>query len=86
MICTKCNSTMDACTCPDADARLHEIAYDPAAHVAFKWCHVCDRHYARCQCAVPEFFVICGGKPMVMPEGGFRTAAGGRTVPNLKER
>jgi len=87
MICATCNEDVAVCICPDRDKQLHDMAYDPAAvNLMFKWCRTCDRHYARCQCATPDFYVISAGKEIPVPAGGFRNMAGGRTVPDLKRR
>lgn len=64
MLCTKCGQRLDACTCPDIDARLHTLAYAPDGAVAFRWCQRCDKHYARCRCVAPQWRVIVGGKVM----------------------
>jgi len=85
MICTTCRHTIGACTCPDADQKLHDLAYGDAP-LTFKWCLTCDRHYARCQCATPDFYVIANGKEVPIPAGGFPNAGGGRTMPDLTKR
>jgi Ni,Fe-hydrogenase I small subunit len=87
MECTICKASMAQCTCPDADQRLHDFAYGPRYRfLMFKWCRTCDKHYARCTCEVPDFFIISGGKELPIPEGGFHTVAGGRAIPDLGKR
>lgn len=73
------------CTCPDADARLKHAS--ESEHVIFKWCRRCDRHFARCDCPPPlDFYMRSGGKEVPVPPGGFKTAAGGRVIPDLTAR
>lgn len=57
--CGICDVTMDKCVCLDADERLRSIT---DGRVAMKWCRKCDRHYGRCKCEVPQFYVRCGGQ------------------------
>ena len=57
MVCENCNLAINLCTCPDVDERLATI---PSTHVAVKWCRVCNKHYARCKCPVPDFYVRGG--------------------------
>ena len=26
------------------------------------WCKACDKHYARCKCETPQFYVRCNGQ------------------------
>lgn len=80
MICTACNADIAMCTCPNRDAQLKTACDSP--HVAFKWCRVCDRHYARCTCVVPDFYVRAGGKELPTPDGGFTMGDGTRVVPD----
>ncbi len=86
MVCTICGQAIGQCTCPGRDENLHALAYDPAGMVAFKWCRTCDKHYARCVCLVPDFYVIQGGQELPVPDGGWRNLAGGRTKPDLTKR
>lgn len=81
MICTKCDKEMAHCPCSDADDRLHALAYDPEAHVLFKWCRTCDKHYARCRCPVPDFYIIGGGKEI--PVRQLTTITGERPAVDL---
>jgi hypothetical protein len=83
--CKICKTGMADCKCPDCDEKLHDIAYDPDGHVAFKWCRLCDKHYERCTCEKPEFFVIHQGKELKMSDGGFKTLAG-RFRPDFTQR
>lgn len=64
MVCTKCNREVGDCECPGQDAQLRELAMDPEANLAFKWCRKCDKHYARCRCEQQDFYVLCGGKEL----------------------
>ena len=53
------------------DAHLHEIAYDPQSNVLFRWCRICDKHFARCTCPVFEDYIISRGKeidPMALKD------------------
>ena len=59
LTCGKCNQSVDRCICPDQDARLRWAS--DSEHVLFKWCRTCDKHYARCQCSVPDFGIRTGG-------------------------
>jgi hypothetical protein len=86
MTCGKCGAVIDECLCPDIDARLREIANDPDGYVVFKWCRLCDRHYARCTCGAPDFYVLGAGKEWPVPKGGYKNAEGGRTIPDLTRR
>ena len=83
--CPKCGDLAN-CVCPDRDKSLHDIAYDPNSHVVFKWCRKCDKHYLRCKCEVPEFFIIHAGMEIQIPKDGFRQVTGGRFIPDLKSR
>ena len=74
MICTDCNRAIGQCICPGRDAELHAIAYDPEACVLFKWCRGCDKHYGRCRCPVPDFYIISGGQEI--PVASLRTITG----------
>ena len=85
MTCNRCGKSLAECQCPDIDERLHAIAYSDAP-ITFKWCRLCDRHYARCRCVEPDFIVMSGGKPVPIPDGGFKNLAGGRVVPDLRNR
>lgn len=86
MICGICSLHVGACICPDMDDRLHSLAFDPDGVVAFKWCRGCDKHYARCRCEMPKFYVVLAGREWKIPNGGFRNVEGGRTIPNLDKR
>lgn len=55
MFCSKCQNELGDCICPDMDERLSSLKDSP--HLAFKWCKVCDKHYARCKCAEPQFYI-----------------------------
>jgi hypothetical protein len=83
--CTVCNTDIEFCTCPNRDQLLHDIAYDPEGHVAIKWCRGCDKHYARCKCEEPAFYVILNGKEWDMPVGGYPSLAGAQ-VPDFNSR
>lgn len=74
MVCGVCNEDIGVCLCPDADAKLYALAYDPDALLMFKWCRHCDRYYTRCRCAVPAFFVISRGKEISIPAKGVASA------------
>lgn len=86
LTCTVCNTDIGGCVCPDRDEGLRSVAYDPNGSVAFKWCRTCDKHYARCKCETPNFYVILRGEEWPVPPGGYENAGGTRTVPNFKER
>lgn len=64
LTCTICNTNIADCVCPERDQELHDIAYDPQASVAFRWCRNCDKHFARCKCEVPQFYAILRGQEM----------------------
>lgn len=74
MICSTCQHDLHDCTCPDIDARLHDLAYAPGVPIVFKWCRTCDKHYARCRCATPDFYVLSGGEALDLT--GVRTLDG----------
>lgn len=74
MICTKCDQSVGQCTCPGTDEHLHAVAYDPDACVLFKWCRTCDKHYARCRCPIPNYYIISGGREI--PVENLRTITG----------
>ena len=61
MFCGKCQNDLSECTCPDIDERMASLKNSP--YLAFKWCVKCDKHYARCRCAEPEFIVT--GMPKI---------------------
>jgi len=62
MTCVTCGEHLRDCGCPDIDARLRTIAFDPAGTVALSWCLACDRHSERCRCGNRKHSLICGGK------------------------
>jgi hypothetical protein len=84
VVCTLCNRSIDNCTCPETDESLKWAA--DSTNVMFKWCRACDRHYARCRCEQPDFYLRCGGKEVPIPENGFLTAAGTRVFPDLTKK
>lgn len=84
LTCGPCGKGFDLCLCSDADERLKRLAFDPAGLIAFKWCRTCDRHYARCQCKTPDFYLVKGGEEI--KERVFRTLDGGVAIPNMNER
>lgn len=57
--CGICDVTVDKCECPDMDERLRLI---DSTFIGMKWCKACDKHYARCRCVVPQFYVRSGGR------------------------
>jgi hypothetical protein len=69
MICTKCGHGFGACRCPDMDDRLKRVAFAPDSAVAFKWCRACDKHYARCKCESPDYFIVHRGQDIAIPSG-----------------
>ncbi len=74
LTCEVCESPLEACRCPDMDARLKVGRAD----VAMKWCLTCDKHYRRCQCAVPNFTLMLGDTDL--GRGPFKTAGGWRVI------
>jgi len=58
--CDTCGSSLEACRCPDVDARLKA----GRAICAMKWCTTCDRHYRRCACVVPHFTLMLGDQDL----------------------
>lgn len=82
--CGTCDTGFDKCTCPDIDERLKKLAWMKNGMVAFKWCRTCDKHYARCQCKMPDFYLVKGGEEI--KERVFRTLDGGVAIPNMNER
>lgn len=84
MRCGKCGTGFDKCTCPNADERLKSLAFDPKGFVAFKWCRTCDKHYARCKCETPAFYLVHRGEEM--KQEIFQTLEGGKLIPNMRER
>lgn len=61
--CAKCGQSMGQCKCPDADERLQHLR--KTKYNAFRWCSVCDHHYARCHCEHPFWVRSDTGEPMV---------------------
>lgn len=55
MYCMKCNNELSQCTCSDINERL-KIAV-ATGHVAYKKCTLCDKHYALCECANPQWSI-----------------------------
>ena len=62
MICAICKKNFGDCSCPGVDQRLRELAFDANSPIATKWCRACDKYYAKCQCAKPDFFHVLGGR------------------------
>jgi len=87
LTCGICNTGIGDCTCPGRDDQLRAVAYNPESHVAFKWCRKCDKHYARCRCDPPEFYVILAGKDQTTHfMQGVTTLGGNRIAPDLEKR
>lgn len=89
MRCTKCHTTIDKCACPELDDHLREIMHDPKSPIAVKWCRTCNKHYARCKCETPEFYILQGGKDVTADYTGpkaVRNMLGDRVVPDLTKR
>jgi hypothetical protein len=86
LTCTLCHRPVCDCHCPDIDDRLRKIAYGPEmTEVVLKWCRHCDKHYARCQCGTPAFFIISAGVDVTTDfKHGRPNAAGGITIPDLR--
>jgi hypothetical protein len=82
--CTICNQSVETCSCAETDARLKATSESP--NVMFKWCRRCDRHYARCRCEAPAFYLRSGGQEVPIPDDGFLSLSGQRVIPDLKER
>lgn len=85
LTCTRCDTTIDKCTCPDMDESLKKVVFDPAGLMAVKWCRKCDKHFARCHCESPEFYIVLGGKETDMTQG-VRNGLGQMVVPDLTAR
>lgn len=60
MYCMKCGHSVGNCTCPDIQERL--AAMGQGSHTAARFCKKCNQHYARCQCAEPEWVVRGAGQ------------------------
>lgn len=83
MVCNKCGP-VSQCTCPDIDQRLKDTAFAPRfKFLMFKWCRTCDKHYARCRCETPAFYIVSGGQEVLIPRGGFPNMAGDMVKPDL---
>lgn len=82
--CSKCEVEVVDCVCPDIDARLKHSAFDPKGVVAFKWCRTCDKHYARCKCAIPAFYAVYRGQEF--DANKYRNLLGQKVVPDLTKR
>ena len=61
MICMKCNSELEKCSCPDLAERMRELS-SPGGFIAAKWCAKCDNHYSRCYCAESDWKMRVDGK------------------------
>lgn len=84
MICVTCNLPLGQCACPDRDASLKELAMDTEVPVAFKWCRTCDKHYARCTCEQPDFYLLCAGQEL--DPSNLRNVLGHRMAVDLTRR
>lgn len=86
LTCTQCGRSISDCQCPDIDDRLRRIAHGRLmTDVLFKWCRGCDKHYARCLCATPQFYIISAGEDVTATaQRGLRDLADGFTVPDLR--
>jgi hypothetical protein len=82
--CSQCNSPIGDCHCEGRDEVLHDLAYLEGGCVAMKWCRLCDKHYARCRCVKPKFFIIMGGKE-ISPRG-IKDMHGNEVIPDLTAR
>lgn len=83
--CTVCGATVDQCACPDIDARLRKSFHDPTGtYVMAKWCRRCDKHYARCTCERPDFYILSAGQDI--SHQTFRMADGTIVVPDLTRK
>jgi hypothetical protein len=86
MVCQTCGPIAQ-CTCPDCDERLKDVAFGPRyKFLMFKWCRTCDKHYARCRCETPAFYIVSGGTEIPVSARGFETVTGERVVPDLEKR
>lgn len=63
MACSICGKSLGTCTCPDIDQRIEDIRQ--GGHTIFRWCSVCDHHYARCHCEHPFWVRSDNGEPIV---------------------
>ncbi len=85
LICVKCSKDIGDCDCEGRDDQLRNLAMRPDGMVAFKWCRTCDKHYARCKCEHPDFYVVLGGKEIGASKG-IVTMDGQKKHVDLKSR
>jgi len=55
MWCTICKTPVSQCTCEDIEERLRSVAEGPNSKFVYRYCKKCDLHYAKCQCAAPDW-------------------------------
>lgn len=60
--CDACNRNIADCICPDIDERLRVAATDLESNFIAKWCVGCNKYWARCRCAAPQFRIFSGGQ------------------------
>jgi len=67
MFCSACDNTIKNCVCTDIDERMKELT-GPKGFLIAKWCVLCDKHYDRCQCSIPNYMARTDGKMVPLPE------------------
>lgn len=67
MICMKCNSELESCTCKELADKMRDLSGSDGA-MAARWCAKCDNHYARCYCAEPDWKMRVNGELHPLPE------------------
>jgi hypothetical protein len=83
--CTVCGRPLNDCQCPDIDERMRKLVHDDECRVMIKWCRKCDKHYARCLCGTPEFFIIYQNEDITdKVKDGIPNLLGDIVVPDLK--
>ncbi len=66
MICIKCDSDLNDCTCDDITERLRWMSGN-GGPCAARWCSKCDNHYSRCECVAPSWMMRTNGKLCPLP-------------------
>jgi len=64
MWCGVCQKNLSECTCEDLEERLQKVSNSLATKgsggFAYKRCRKCEKHYTKCRCEQPEFYIYHG--------------------------
>ena len=56
LFCDRCENILHYCVCEDLNERMRDMTGKGGA-VFSQWCKTCDRHYCRCECDQPDWWI-----------------------------